>query len=160
MSTTVDGVSTAPPPDAPVVYATIAKDEESAEVPLAEEVEKKNESTLDVIGNFKSCPSDTATFFTEGTKGFVQDIKDFAVDFYTEVVPGKPTEADQKYYYQLARSWIHIPYFPSLHRPGWLLRYILGPYNLEWVETILGDLGAGITVALTLVPQVKIFNLY
>jgi MFS superfamily sulfate permease-like transporter len=51
------------------------------------------------------------------------------------------------------RSWIHIPYFPSFHRPGWLLRYLVGPYDHHWATGIFSDFGAGLTVALTLVPQ-------
>jgi len=51
-------------------------------------------------------------------------------------------------------NWIHIPYFPAFHRPGWLLRYIVGPFDGKWVEGIFADFWAGITVALTLIPQV------
>ena len=25
--------------------------------------------------------------------------------------------------------YIHVPYIPALHRPGWLLRYFVGPYD-------------------------------
>lgn len=40
-----------------------------------------------------------------------------------------------------------------LHRPGWLLRYILGPYNREWAESLYWDFVSGITVGLILIPQ-------
>ena len=30
--------------------------------------------------------------------------------------------------------FIHIPYIPALHRPGWLLRYIVGPYDKLYFE--------------------------
>ena len=30
--------------------------------------------------------------------------------------------------------FIHIPYFPAFHRPGWLLRYIVGPYDKSYFE--------------------------
>jgi hypothetical protein len=51
------------------------------------------------------------------------------------------------------RSFIHMPYFPAFHQPGWMLRYILGPYDEEWGEMLLADAQAGITVLITLVPQ-------
>ena len=31
-------------------------------------------------------------------------------------------------------NYVHIPYIPALHNPGWLLRYIVGPYNKEYFE--------------------------
>ena len=53
------------------------------------------------------------------------------------------------------RSCYHIPYLPAFHSPGWMLRYILGPYDEEWVELLMGDFGAGVTVAATALPQVS-----
>jgi hypothetical protein len=40
-----------------------------------------------------------------------------------------------------------------LWRPGWLVRYVLGPYDDEWISSLYGDLVAGLTVAMTLIPQ-------
>jgi len=51
-------------------------------------------------------------------------------------------------------NWFHIPYFPAFHRPGWLLKYAVGPYNDKWAESLFSDFWAGVTVALTLIPQV------
>jgi len=50
-------------------------------------------------------------------------------------------------------SWIHLPYFPAFHRPGWLFRYLIGPYDKELAQMFISDLVAGLTVAMTLVPQ-------
>lgn len=50
-------------------------------------------------------------------------------------------------------SWIHLPYFPAFHRPGWLFRYIIGPYDKEIAQMFVSDFVAGLTVAMTLVPQ-------
>ena len=33
------------------------------------------------------------------------------------------------------------------------MRYLVGPFNDEWVAMLLADVGAGLTVGLTLVPQ-------
>jgi hypothetical protein len=41
-----------------------------------------------------------------------------------------------------------------------MLRYILGPYDEEWVEIIMGDFAAGITVAATALPQVSCLLLH
>lgn len=38
-------------------------------------------------------------------------------------------------------------------RPGWLVRYFVGPYDVVWVENLIADVCAGVTVALTLIPQ-------
>ena len=46
------------------------------------------------------------------------------------------------------------PYLPAFHNPGWLLRYVVGPHDNELLHTFLNDSAAGITVGLTLVPQV------
>lgn len=53
----------------------------------------------------------------------------------------------------LKENWIHIPYFPAFHRPGWLLKYAVGPYDANWAESVFADFWAGVTVALTLIPQ-------
>ena len=53
------------------------------------------------------------------------------------------------------RNFYHIPYLPAFHSPGWMLRYILGPYDDVWIETLLGDISAGVTVAATALPQVS-----
>lgn len=52
-------------------------------------------------------------------------------------------------------SFIHIPFLPAFHSPGWLLRYIVGPHDRDWIESIVADIGAGLTVGLTLIPQVN-----
>lgn len=50
---------------------------------------------------------------------------------------------------------VYIPYLPALHQPGWLLRYMVGPYSADLIASLIADLIAGITVALTLIPQVR-----
>ncbi len=51
-------------------------------------------------------------------------------------------------------QWFYIPFLPALHSPGWLLRYMVGPHNIDMFEMAFYDIWAGITVALTLIPQV------
>jgi hypothetical protein len=67
----------------------------------------------------------------------------------------KPSNYYVEFATKILRSWIHIPYFPAFHRPGWMLRYIVGPHDRDWLESIVADIVAGITVALTLIPQVQ-----
>jgi hypothetical protein len=57
-------------------------------------------------------------------------------------------------------KYIHIPYFPAFHQPGWMLRYIIGPFDEEWVETLIADTQAGFTVLMTLIPQVTLINFW
>jgi hypothetical protein len=52
-------------------------------------------------------------------------------------------------------SFVHVPYLPAFHSPGWLTRYLVGPYDSRWLESFAGDLSAGLTVGLTLIPQVR-----
>ncbi len=53
------------------------------------------------------------------------------------------------------RRFVYNPYLPAFHKPGWLLDYALGPFNAELLGTFMLDFWAGITVALTLIPQVN-----
>ena len=45
-------------------------------------------------------------------------------------------------------------------RPGWLVRYAVGPFEAEWFDTLIADVTAGITVALTLIPQGMWYHYY
>jgi len=60
-------------------------------------------------------------------------------------------------------EYIHVPYFPCISKPGWLLRFIIGPHDYNLFEVFYSDIFAGITVAMTLIPQAlsyaKIANL-
>lgn len=53
------------------------------------------------------------------------------------------------------KKLVHIPYFPAFHQPGWLARYAIGPFDEEWVETLVSDFQAGLTVLMTLIPQAR-----
>ena len=39
------------------------------------------------------------------------------------------------------------------------MRYAIGPYDTVWVENLIADITAGITVALTLIPQGSVNNI-
>lgn len=54
---------------------------------------------------------------------------------------------------------IHIPYLPPIKNPGWLSRYVVGPYDKEYFEIISGDITAGIIVGLILIPQALAYSL-
>lgn len=81
----------------------------------------------------------------------------FAKEFRDEILPTTNTLSlnSLKRGLNVACNYIHIPYLPIIHSPGWLLRYVLGPYNDEWTENLYSDIIAGLTVGLTLVPQVR-----
>ena len=90
------------------------------------------------------------------TINFFRDIYDDFANFGKEVrvecIPSNPA-GNFKSIKDNILNFIHIPYLPMLHSPGWLLRYILGPYDSTWLDCIFGDFGAGLTVGLLLIPQ-------
>jgi hypothetical protein len=57
---------------------------------------------------------------------------------------------------EFAKKNLFVPYLPAFWSPGWLTRYALGPFNQEWLDNFVGDFAAGITVSLTLIPQVNV----
>jgi hypothetical protein len=103
---------------------------------------------------------ETTAEVTSGFYWFFKDAKDDAVacfqDVKTECRPDSSTKNAAWEYLALARSFIFIPYFPAFHSPGWLLRYIVGPYTPALLESFISDIGAGLTVGLLLLPQVNI----
>jgi len=50
------------------------------------------------------------------------------------------------------RQIFHIPFLPLLNRPGWLVKYVYGPYD-NFYSNLSNDFFSGMTVAITLVPQ-------
>ena len=100
----------------------------------------------------------------EGSVAFVNNIKTDVIDCFndvkTECTPQVSAVDTFKYVSEVLSTWVHIPYFPGFHSPGWLLRYLVGPYNSEWLDGITADFGAGITVGLVLIPQVISYTIY
>lgn len=92
----------------------------------------------DLTNTFKKAKEDSASFWQE---------------FKYELTPPKTAIEPVAFWHEL-KTWFHIPYLPAFHQPGWLSGYIAGPYDLSWVESLLADFWAGITVGLTLIPQV------
>jgi hypothetical protein len=100
-----------------------------------------------------------AAFTTkEFSKKLVQDIKEDCEFIVKDVVTeyhSQPSFKESFHYVKdIILSFIHIPYLPAFHSPGWLLRYLIGPYDAVWLDNFLSDAGAGLTVGLTLIPQV------
>ena len=99
---------------------------------------------------------------------FARELRDDAYDSLKEVIQecsssssnsshtlsSAKTKQNTSVFEQLCSN-IYIPYVPALHSPGWLLRYIVGPFNQNWAERLVGDTVAGLTVAFLLIPQVK-----
>lgn len=95
--------------------------------------------------------------------GFARELRDDVYDSLKEVVQecsstANKTQANPTILEQLLSN-VYIPYVPALHSPGWLLRYLVGPFNQGWAERLLGDVVAGLTVAFLLIPQVSIYLL-
>lgn len=98
-----------------------------------------------------------AAFVFNGAKSAVLDTVDLAKDVQTECF--SPSGGTDALAFLKANfvNFIHIPYFPAFHRPGWMLRYIVGPHTVELMSNLFSDFWAGVTVALTLIPQVRLY---
>ena len=53
---------------------------------------------------------------------------------------------------KMTSYWFSIIIVPCF-RPGWFMRCLFGPYDSQWLDYLIADILAGITVALTLIPQ-------
>jgi hypothetical protein len=84
-----------------------------------------------------------------------QSLKDgvweVAEEIHTECVPQRGLLSEFR---KLAEN-LHQPYFPIYERPGWLKQYVMGPHDATFVENVTNDIFSGISVALTLIPQVS-----
>ncbi len=92
----------------------------------------------------------------------LQSLKHLHSEVLFEFTPSssRPISAYAAEAIAFGKSFIHVPYFPFLHRPGWLLRYALGPFDANYVESLVYDFAAGITVSLLLIPQVSLGTLH
>lgn len=95
-----------------------------------------------------------ATFVLNGAKSAVLDTIDLAKDVKAECFNTEGGADAVRFIKANFMSFVHIPYFPAFHRPGWMLRYIVGPHTVELMSNLFSDFWAGVTVALTLIPQV------
>ena len=93
----------------------------------------------------------------EGATTIIQDLREEAVNCYqdikTECTPNQTAGNYVRGTLNYLSNFIHIPYLPAFHSPGWLLRYIVGPYDREWFDGITSDIIAGLTVGLLMIPQ-------
>jgi len=112
-------------------------------------------STAIAYTTMSSKPSKTyLEDFTSSLKQGKHDMVEWGKEIYFETKPSATSHDVVDKISNNYKYFIHIPYFPAFHAPGWLLRYIFGPYDYEYLESLLSDIGAGITVGLTLIPQV------
>lgn len=96
------------------------------------------ESILSGISNFKS--------------NTVREVVSLKNELIVECVPSCGISSASNVW-EAVRNSFYFPYLPAFHRPGWLLRYIVGPYDAIWAENLYADIWAGITVAMLLIPQ-------
>lgn len=81
------------------------------------------------------------------------EVKSIVEELAYECVPTCKASKVTKGIWTTLKSWIYTPYVPAIHRPGWFLFYLLGPYDDAWREGLIADCWAGITVAMLLIPQ-------
>ena len=63
-------------------------------------------------------------------------IKGGAKVFKTEVIDVFDAPGSVNYVKENWNDYFHIPYFPPFHKPGWLLRYIVGPHDSQLFERL------------------------
>jgi hypothetical protein len=91
-------------------------------------------------------------------KSFTNAVKESFTESCHEIkeeccMPADKLKSNVFYVASEVKSFLHMPYLPSLHSPGWLVRYIVGPHTPTLFEDLFYDISAGITVGLTLIPQ-------
>ena len=119
----------------------IGMNEHEEEVNETETDTTQPNNSTSMLGQIKSeCIPDTQAW------------KDFFSEIKSECSPPKDARINP---IELV-SWWQNPYFPAFHSPGWLLKYVVGPHTPELGQSFFEDIAAGITVSMTLVPQVVI----
>ena len=93
----------------------------------------------------------------------VIEVSELNQELYDECYPSQPTGAkfdkqggfiaQVKAGLLALLGFIYVPHFPLFHRPGWLVKILVGPYDGAWGDALLCDFMAGLTVAMTLIPQ-------
>ncbi len=108
-------------------------------------------------------PASISTALAKMRKDTVTEVSDLTEELYNECYPSQVFEmgADEQggLGSQLFAGifaflgFIYVPHFPLFHRPGWLVKILVGPYDGAWGDALLCDFMAGLTVAMTLIPQ-------
>lgn len=93
---------------------------------------------------------DNFNYYYNSNMHFLQEVKE---ECYPSSYLQTPSEGLLERIRSTFFTFVHVPYFPAFHRPGWLLRYIVGPHDWNLWFMFLSDFRAGLTVALTLIPQ-------
>ena len=97
-----------------------------------------------VINSLESVSAAGKKYVTDS----LQEIKTECIPHHNFRSPG--TWKSMALYLQ---SIFHIPYFPAFSRPGWMSSLFYSPRDGKYVEGLYGDLFAGFTVGMTIIPQ-------
>ena len=82
-------------------------------------------------------------------------VKGSVNEIYTECYPAELFRSSDAIGHvgTYAKDIFHVPYSPAFSRPGWLITLITGPKDAKFYEQLYGDVFAGFTVGMTLIPQ-------
>jgi hypothetical protein len=127
------------------------------QIPPALDAAKSSSSPLTSLSTLLQIEENALSFKEAGKdlyNGIAHELESFAKEAQEECVPSCN---DSGFFVERSRSilknWIHVPYLPAFHQPGWLLRYAVGPHDSDLFIMLYADIAAGITVSLTLIPQ-------
>lgn len=124
-----------------------------------EEIKVDCNNCCDVVQN--SCNTGWSSLFHKTVK----EVSGLQTELYNECIPGFFKEENNVLYKDKSLGdvfvegmkdfflFFYVPHFPILHRPGWMLKLFLGPYNQQYWDYFIADVMAGTTVAMTLIPQ-------
>jgi hypothetical protein len=134
------------------------KDDSGRDKEDEDALEKKSNASLG--DRFYESWSTGLDHMNKATRKEFHDIKEELVD---ECYPSSLFEDDgsgggglgSKLYslFLLLLGSFYVPHLPAFHRPGWLVKIAVGPYDVEWMDAFFADITAGLTVAMTLIPQ-------
>ena len=96
-----------------------------------------DDSSSTVLIHIRNSGNDALRVIKNKAIDMKEEYVEFIQEIRSECFPSSVSIADQKLavyssFRYFVNNWTHLPYFPAFHRPGWLLRYIVGPYDSAW----------------------------
>jgi hypothetical protein len=138
-------------------YELVNKPDEEGDIeiqqsPMTFEEEESNSSQLSHRKGFIKMATGT---IQESYTDYKKSTADLAKEIQVECFEQLEVYESLQFLKDNWSKFIFIPYLPAFHRPGWMVRYVVGPHTPQLMMNLMYDCIAGITVALTLIPQVS-----
>jgi hypothetical protein len=136
-------------------YELVNKPDEEAGLEMPQTINFDEESTASQIsqrkGFLKMATASVHESYTDYKKSTADLAKEIQVECFEQLEVYESLQFIKDNWYK----FFFIPYLPAFHRPGWMVRYVVGPHTSQLMMNLMYDCIAGVTVALTLIPQVS-----